>query len=224
MLKVIGAGFGRTGTMSIKAALEALGFAPCYHMFEVSARPEDAAVWESAAKGEQVDFAALLDGWQATVDWPACSFYRELMEVYPAAKVLLTVRDPDKWYDSCRNTIYPSSTGKPVGPPEKWLARGPDDAGAAARRSMIKRLIWQRTFDDRFEDRAYAIDVFNHHVDAVKSYVPPGRLLVYDVKQGWAPLCEFLGVPAPMDTPFPHVNDTASFIERAQGQPQESSR
>src|SRR5205823_4694116 len=158
MLKVIGAGFGRTGTASIKAALEALGFAPCYHMMEVMARPPDAPIWERAALGEKVDFAALFDGWQATVDWPACTFYRELIEIYPAAKVLLTVRDPEKWYESCRNTIYPSSTGKPVGPPEKWLPRGADDPVAAARRSMINRLIWERTFDGRFEDRAYAID------------------------------------------------------------------
>src|SRR5262249_33070515 len=104
-LDVIGAGFGRTGTLSLKAALEELGFSRCYHMVEVLAT-DDARRWDAAARGEPVDWDRLFEGFRATVDWPACSFYRELLEKYPGAKVILTVRDPDRWYDSARQTIY----------------------------------------------------------------------------------------------------------------------
>src|SRR5207248_1610854 len=105
-LKIIGAGFGRTGTMSLKVALEELGFRPCYHMIEVFERPADIAVWEVAAMGKPIDWAALFAGYQATVDWPACIFYKELMHVYPDAKVILTVRNPENWYESAKSTIF----------------------------------------------------------------------------------------------------------------------
>lgn len=215
-LKLIGAGFGRTGTMSMKAALETLGLVPCYHMMEVFAHPEDALVWERAARGESVDFAALLKDWVATVDWPGCTFYRELMDIFPNAKVLLNVRDPDRWYESCRNTIYPMTVIKPTDLPEQLPELSPDGTlnPVLAPRRMINRLIWEKTFDNRFEDRAYALDVFNRHLEAVKQHVPPERLLVFDVKEGWEPLCAFLGVPVPSDQPFPRLNDTASFHER----------
>src|SRR5262245_32363923 len=103
-MKVIGAGFGRTGTTSIQVALETLGFGPCYHMVEINSLPEDVPLWTKAAKGEKVDFAAILEGWESAVDWPVCSFYRELMEIYPDAKVLLSVRDPESWYESVLDT------------------------------------------------------------------------------------------------------------------------
>ena len=105
-MKVIGAGFGRTGTMSLKVALEKLGFGPCYHMTEVFAHPEHTHFWLSAWRGEPADWEGVLGDYEATVDWPACTFYEELMERYPGAKVLLSVRDPDRWYESTRSTIY----------------------------------------------------------------------------------------------------------------------
>src|SRR5579884_3535914 len=105
-LKIIGAGFGRTGTLSVKAALEELGFGPCYHMIEVFQHPDHLLQWEAATRGEAIDWRKLLEGYQAAVDWPACSFYKQLMEIYPDAKVLLTVRDPEKWYESVISTIY----------------------------------------------------------------------------------------------------------------------
>jgi hypothetical protein len=204
MLKVIGAGFGRTGTASLQAGLEVLGFGPCYHMREVFTHLDDIPVWEAATRGENVDFAAFFANWTATVDWPGCTFYRELMAVYPDAKVLLNVRDPDTWYASCLATIFgpwidPSLI--PVAPP--WAG-------------MAKQLVWERTFQKRGDDRTFTIDVFNRHNEEVKATVPAEKLLVYDVKQGWEPLCQFLNVPVPRETPFPHLNDTASFLERRQ--------
>lgn len=105
-LEVIGAGFGRTGTMSLKVALEELGFEPCYHMSEVFTHPEHVELWRAAAQGEPVEWEQIFGGYRATVDWPACTFYGELMENYPDAKVILTVRDPQRWYESAYNTIY----------------------------------------------------------------------------------------------------------------------
>lgn len=204
-LKVIGAGFGRTGTTSIKAALEQLGFTQCYHMQEVIKHPAHVQRWTDALDGKPVDWEALFAGYQATVDWPACNFYEQLMTYYPDAKVLLTVRDPDKWYDSCLHTIY-AMYHKPVmrfvrrllPPMQRFMA-------------MNDRLIWQGDFEGRFLDRRHALAVFNQHNAAVKAYVPPARLLVYDVKEGWEPLCRFLEVPIPPNTPFPHLNDTGAF-------------
>jgi hypothetical protein len=105
-MKVIGAGFGRTGTMSLKVALERLGFGPCYHMTEIFAHPEHTGFWLSVWRREPADWDGVLGNYQATVDWPGCTFYEELMERHPGSKVLLSVRDPDRWYESTRSTIY----------------------------------------------------------------------------------------------------------------------
>jgi hypothetical protein len=209
-IQIIGAGLGRTGTLSLKAALEELGFAKCYHMVEVFARKDDARIWDAAARGELVDWDGLFAGYRATVDVPGCLFYRELMEKYPEAKVILTVRDPERWYDSTRQTIYYSRDAFPG-----WAAAL--NPRMRAFRQMIDRL-WDRMFGDRFEDRAFAIEVFNRHNEQVRRDVPSDRLLVYEVSQGWEPLCAFLGEKVPEGKAFPHVNDTAEFrarIERA---------
>lgn len=198
-LKIIGAGFGRTGTRSLKDALEILGFGPCYHMVEVFQHPEHVAHWEAAAKGEAIDWNEIFHGYQATLDWPCCTFYKQLMSAYPDARVLLSVREPEKWYESVKSTIYQSSH-KGVTP----------DMVAAAVLPMTNQVVWNGTFHDRFEEKEYAISVFNQHNEEVKSYMPPEKLLVYQVKDGWEPLCAFLGVPVP-DVPFPRLNDRESF-------------
>ena len=214
-VKVIGAGFGRTGTMSLKAALERLGFGPCYHMVEVFEHPEHADVWLAAWRGEPVDWDAFLAGYGATVDWPACTFYEELMERYPEAKVLLSVRDPERWYESTRSTIYELNVGIPSSPLYRigYAFAGLFVPGVFGVGRMGGEIIWQGTFDDRFEDRAHAIAVFDRHNEGVRHRVPEDRLLVYEVKQGWGPLCEFLGVEEP-DEPFPRLNDTAEMRRR----------
>jgi hypothetical protein len=213
-LKVIGAGFGRTGTLSMKAALETLGFGPCYHMVEVFGKPTDAALWEAATRGDPVDWNKIFAGYQATVDWPACAFYKDLMKAYPDAKVLLTVRDPEKWYESVSSTIYQVSRGASRSLIASLFSQGMMSFIPNLRhmRRMINGLIWEKTFGGRFEDKDHAIAVFKQHIEEVKHHVPPEKLLVYDVKQGWEPICVFLGVEVPKDTPFPHLNDRASFV------------
>jgi hypothetical protein len=230
-LEVIGAGFGRTGTQSLKAALEELGFDPCYHMSELFGHPEHVELWEAAARGESVDWNKLLGDYRSTTDWPACSFYEELMQSYPDAKVILTLRDPNRWYESTYHTVYlkrriASSAvfrclrllglrqfnantflslvlraGALVGLFRPGMGRG---AG------LNDRLIWEDTFGGYFEDRQHAIEVFERHNEEVKRRVPVERLLVYEIKEGWGPLCDFLGVEEP-DKPFPHLNDTHTF-------------
>ncbi len=210
-LKLIGAGFGRTGTASLKGALEDLGLNKCYHMQEVFRNPAHAPIWQAAAEGKPVDWDALLKGYRATVDWPGCTFYQELLEHYPDAKVLLNVRDPEAWYKSMIDTIYhvsrPAGFSKSLVP--LFIPR--------LRRfiSMNRAIIWQKTFDrSRFEDKAYALKIFNDHILEVKRVVPAEKLLVYEVKEGWEPLCAFLKVPVP-DKPFPLLNDSAAFNRQA---------
>jgi hypothetical protein len=185
-LEVIGASFGRTGTMSMKAALEELGFGPCYHMREVFEHPEHMGQWRAAMRGDPVDWERVLGDYRATVDWPGCTFYGELLEMNPDAKVILTIRDPQRWYESAYNTIYRRAT------------------------QFVSELVWEGDFDGRFGDREHAIEVFERHNEEVKRRVPPERLLVYEVKQGWGPLCDFLGVEAPRK-PFPHLNESRAF-------------
>lgn len=203
-LKIIGAGFGRTGTLSLKVALDTLGFGPCYHMKEVFDNPRHIELWQAAGDGQKVDWGELFAGYRSAVDWPAAAFVEELEQVYPQAKVILTVRDPEKWYESVSNTIYPATGG----------AVDSAAPGARAHRKMVTTIVWDGTFRGAFEDKARAIDIFKRHIEDVKARVPADRLLVYDVKEGWEPLCRFLQVDVPVDTPFPRVNDTAAFQQR----------
>lgn len=199
----------------MKEALEELGFGPCYHMVEVFGHPEHADLWQAAWRGEPVDWDGFLGDYGSAVDWPACTFYEELMKRYPDAKVLLSVRDPERWYESVRNTIYELSSlssglrfSRVVFAVVTLFA-----FGRISRGNMVDDIIWKGTFDDRFEDKPYAIEVFEHHNEQVKRHVPPEKLLVYEVKEGWGPLCEFLGVEEP-NKPFPRLNDTAEMRRR----------
>jgi hypothetical protein len=214
-VKVIGAGFGRTGTMSLKVALEKLDFGPCYHMTEVFAHPEHTNFWLSAWRGYPVDWEGVLGGYGAAVDWPACTFYEELMERHPEAKVLLSVRDPERWYESTRDSIYKLSKITSRSPVFRaiFAVSSIVASGRPTRGSLAYEIIWDGTFDGRFEDKDYAIEVFERHTVEVKRRVPPEQLLVYEAGQGWEPLCEFLGVPEP-DEPFPRLNDAAQMRRR----------
>ncbi len=199
-LKVVGAGFGRTGTLSLKIALEKLGFGPCYHMAEVFPRPDHGAMWHRLAFGHPMDWDEIFRGFRATVDWPAARWWREIAAYYPNAKVLLSVRDPEAWYRSMSETIYqPMKSPAPDGAPE--LVR--------LQTEMARKAVLAETFDNRFEDKAHAIEVFKRHNQEVRATIDPARLLEFDVRQGWAPLCRFLEVPIP-DEPFPRLNDTAT--------------
>jgi len=206
-MRVIGAGFGRTGTMSLKAALEQLGFGPCFHMIDLIEDPERLPLWQAAVDGDDVDWDEVFAGYEATVDWPGCTFYRQLAERYPDAPVVLTVRDPDAWYDSTLQTIYSVREAAMKG--ELDVDRA-DVTAAPEVMGMIGALIWEGTFGGRFLDRSHAIDVFNRHNDQVRATVPRRRLLVHEIQDGWEPLAMFLGVDIP-DAEFPHLNDTDAF-------------
>jgi hypothetical protein len=186
--------------MSLKVALEELGFGPCYHMSEAFEHPEHVSLWEAAIRGEPLDWEKIFGSYQAAVDWLTTAFYKDLMKVYPHAKVLLTIRDPEKWYESTKHTIY---TTVDIPEPSPTLR-------------MATKLIWEQTFEGSIEDRRYAIEAFKRHNEEVKNHVPPERLLLYEVKEGWKPLCEFLGVGIPVEKPFPHLNDMEAFKERVQ--------
>ncbi|HLJ68395.1 MAG TPA: sulfotransferase [Chloroflexota bacterium] len=204
-IQVIGAGLGRTGTYSLKHALEALGFDPCYHMRETFGRPDHAEFWLAAARGEAVDWDQGLAGYRATVDFPAAVFYDQLAVHYPEARVILTIRDPERWYQSCLNSIH--------GPMARAANRDEvplDDPEIA----MIMTIVWQQTFGGRFSDRDHAIAVYERHNREVQERIPAERLLVYEVRQGWEPLCDFLGVDPPADVPFPHLNTSEEWQAR----------
>lgn len=195
-LKIIGAGFGRTGTTSLKEALERLGFDKCYHMFEVMRHPDHMQQWQSAHRGEGVDWDALFQGYQAAVDWPSCNFWREQMAYYPDAKVILSLRDPERWYNSVMNTIYKSSVAM-------------RDA-SAPQSNMVFELIWDGIFEGRMEEKEFVIGKYLEHNQQVRDDVPAERLLEFDPVQGWEPLCAFLDCPVP-DEEYPRLNTSEDF-------------
>ena len=193
-LKVIGAGLPRTATWSQKLALEQLGLGPCYHMSEALEHPEHWPIWERAGAGEAIDWEQLFAGWGSTTDAPACQFYKELADFYPEAKVVLSVRDPEKWFASTQNTIM-----------------NPAVMGFHAARGslpMVEAVGWGA--DPRLRERDFMLDRFHKHIHDVQQAIPADRLLVYQVSEGWEPLCAFLGVPVP-DAPYPQVNSTDEF-------------
>jgi hypothetical protein len=193
-VSVVGAGFGRTGTNSLKLALEQLGFGPCHHMFEVIENPSQLAFWQAVARGETLDWDAVF------VDWPSARYWREIAEHFPAAKVLLSVRPEESWFISVQATIYPSMRDRHE--TEPGYVRDVMD--------MANEVVVEQTFAGRLDDRDHAVAVFRAHVAEVQATIDPAQLLTFDVAEGWGPLCEFLGVTVP-DTPFPHANSTADF-------------
>jgi hypothetical protein len=205
-MKVIGAGFPRTGTLSTKAALEHLGFGPCYHFVTLFERPQDAEVWLAAARGRPVDWMALFADFGCAVDWPQSACYKQLMDVYPQAKVLLNVRDPEQWYESMASTVYAASRSALSAPAGTMM----NNIGQA-----IDALGWQGIFQGRFEAKEHALALYAQWNQDVKDYVPAERLLVWEVTDGWEPLCRFLGVAVP-DVPFPRLNEREAFPMLAQ--------
>lgn len=198
-MKVIGAGFGRTGTRSFKRALEDLGLGPTYHMQEVMRRPSHIQQWRRFARTAEADWDALFSGFGSGVDYPVSCVWEELASHYPDTKVVLTVRDPEQWWESTASTIYRFRTAFPA-----WMLRSVPTTRHFV--EMVDRLVWDGLFDGRFPDREHAIGVFERHIEHVRATCPPDRLLVFDVSEGWDPLCSFLGLPVPPH-PFPHLND-----------------
>ncbi len=213
-MDVLGVGFGRTGTTSLKAALERLGFGPCYHMLTVLAEPRRLGHWSAGLESGEPDWARAFAGFRSSLDWPAMTWWREMVDAHPSAKVILTVRDPWRWYDSVARTVL-------------WtLRRPPGLAGAVAERLLgatnwwygallpvMRAMILDRSLAGLAGDPGGMVELFGRHTEEVRAYVPAERLLIFDVSQGWEPLCAFLGVEVP-DEPFPHLNDAEEFRRR----------
>lgn len=204
-MKVIGAGLGRTGTMSLKFALEHLDFGPCYHMIEFMAHiPEHLPLWTNVIEGHP-DWDAVFDGYASTVDYPGCTYWRQLVAKWPEAKVILTLRDPDSWFESAHETVLSSRM-------RNMLAASPIE------RFMDATV--NSDFGDRIDDRTFMTDYFRRWNEAVIAEVPAGKLLVFQAKDGWEPLCAFLGVPVPPE-PYPRVNSRENMNARIAQQTQQ---
>lgn len=201
MLRVVGAGLGRTGTSSLKLALEQLLGAPCYHMRELHRNPAHIPLWHGAALGRPPDWRAMLSGYAATVDWPAASFWPELSAAFPDTLVLLSLRDGRDWWNSAHATILSDTN----------LRRPRHDGW----REMWNAMMAAR-FTTRLQDRDACIAAFDRHNQAVRRGIPPRRLLQWRAGDGWEPLCRALALPVP-DRPFPHENSRIEFQEEMAG-------
>ncbi|NEY91751.1 sulfotransferase family protein [Tabrizicola oligotrophica] len=198
-LRVVGAGLGRTGTTSLKSALEFLLKAPCYHMDEVYAHPEHVEVWRSALRGDTAGLGAIMEGYAATVDWPAGAFWRELSSLYPKALVVLTVRETaEAWWKSANATILEKNR-QPV---------SANDPLAVSSGMIEEMMSWRFTPD--WNDRKSALAAYERHNASVREGVAPGRLLEWKPDDGWEPLCAALEVPVPKAA-FPHKNSAKEF-------------
>lgn len=204
-LQVIGAGIGRTGTFSLKHALERLGFGPCHHMIEVLGNlPQQLPLWQAAVRG-QPDWDRIYAGYHSAVDWPTARFYAELFATYPNAKFILGYRSPQSWAESFSQTIYRALSDIEQAPVEQrdWL-------------HMVSELITQNGIPPGL-DTAGLERAFIAHVDRVKASIPPKQLLVFEAQDGWEPLCAFLEVPVPEES-YPRTNDRAEFWEHMKGE------
>ena len=205
-LKVVGAGLGRTGTHSLKIALEQLLGGPCYHMVEVFGHPEHVPAWQAAADGNMPDWDALFEGYAAEVDWPASAFWRQLSEHYPDAPVLLSTRDSaEQWWHSADRTIFEifKMERPPMPDSDAWL-------------EMVTAL-FHTTFADPL-DKDACMAAYERHNAEVRATIPAGRLIDWKPQDGWAPICAALGVEVP-DEPFPVTNTTPQFREMLGLQP-----
>jgi hypothetical protein len=198
-LKVVGSGLGRTGTKSMQSALNMLGFGPCHHMVEVFAHPESMQLWVDASDGRP-DWDLIFKDYQSVVDYPGAAHWRAIADHYPDAKVLHTVRDPDRWFESTQATIFAPRAG----------ARA--DGQGLQERFFASFMAPMR---EHIDDRAFMTDYFRRHTEAVKAAIAPERLLIYEVGEGWERLCAFLGAPIP-EAPYPSENSRADFIARVQ--------
>jgi hypothetical protein len=208
-LQVIGSGFGRTGTMTMKLALGELGFAPCYHMIEVMENPGHLAHWKAVFAGEPVDWADVYEGYCAQVDWPGAYAWHEASIAFPEAKVIHTERPEEDWWNSFNSTIgkfFALSETIPLPPHLADLF------------ATMKAGILPETFGD-FTDRDSAIAGYRANNAKVRATIPADRLLVINVAEGWEPLCRFFGVPVPA-TPFPRTHVRKDFWEHFGGEPQ----
>lgn len=200
-MKLINTGLGRTGTTSLKAALEILGFSPVYHTTDLLISPKDIDVWEATLQGQAVDWRAFFAKYEVA-DFPAALFYKEIINAHPEAKVMISVRDPEKWFASASGMLDQlDSINLPI-PHVQRVKR------------FMNTYAVNGLFEGRAKDKEFMVQFFEKHVEGVKQFVPADRLLIYNVIEGWQPLCDFMGVAVPQQ-PFPHENSGSGFKEFA---------
>lgn len=217
MIEVIGAGYGRTGTKSLQLALEKLGLGKCYHMEELLRNPEGVTHWKDAYNEQKVNWNDLFQNYSAIVDFPGAMYYKEMASYYPDAKVVLSVRDPEAWYESTRKTIYSFDPGP--GLKMKMLFKMPFSKTARNLFQVIMlndKSIWKKHFEGQFDDKEYAIQNYRNHVEEVQRTIPADRLLIFDCREGWEPLCSFLDKEVPAE-PYPSTNRKEDFHTWAKG-------
>ncbi|MBK8549930.1 MAG: sulfotransferase family protein [Ignavibacteria bacterium] len=211
-MKIIGSGLGRTGTHSLKLALEHLGYGKCYHMVELFQRPQGLKYFKQAERNEQVNWDELFEGYASAVDYPVARYFKKLFKFYPDAKVIHTVRDSEIWYQSASETIFWAS--KPYSLRILKLAVHLPFSREARRRIPVllyNRKLSELEFGKNLKDKKKVIERFNYHTKEVIASIPQEQLLVFNAEDGWKPLCEFLNVPVPSD-PFPKSNTREEFI------------
>jgi hypothetical protein len=208
-LKIIGSGFGRTGTMSLKRALEQLAFGPCHHMEELLVHPEQVHHWQQIVAGGRMNWEEVFAGYNSQVDWPGAHIWRELAAAYPQAKVIHTVRPEEDWWRSFSQTIAALLTSD---------QQMPQPPHILALMQVASEMISQ-TFGGTLTDKGLAITAYRRRTEEVRAAIPSERLLVFDISEGWQPLCIFLDVPVPT-TPFPRLNSTEEWWRRVKGEPQ----
>ncbi|MDX1779988.1 MAG: sulfotransferase [Thalassovita sp.] len=208
-LKIIGSGFGRTGTRSLKEALEILGFGPCHHMEEVLANPPQVAHWQAVCDGLSPDWDKVFKGYQSQIDWPGAHVWQDLAGAFPGAKIIHSMRPDDSWWNSFSGTIGKLLTiyrDMPLPPHVHEMMEVAED------------IVGHRTFGGRWAERDAALAAYHHRAEEVTATLPADRLLVFDVAQGWDPLCDFLGAAVP-EVPFPHRNVKSEFWDVVGGEP-----
>ncbi len=207
-MKVIGVGFGRSGTMSLKHALEEVGAGPCFHMIDLIRNPDKVDPWHDAAVKGEPDWEAMFAGYESTIDWPGCTFWRELIEVYPDAEVLLNYRDFDGFYKSCQNTIWAIKQAAQKGELAQDANRPPPSPKLW---QVIGALIWEQDFEGRFEDKEFIRGLYHDRIEEIKQTVPAERLTLFELGvDGWKTIGDMLEVETP-DGNFPHLHDTDEF-------------
>lgn len=214
-LKVIGGGGPRTGTATLKVALETLGFGKCYHMEGIFNKPDDAKHWVDLFEKGSTDMDTLFEGYQSIVDFPGCLMYKTLLEKYPDAKVVLTLRDAEDWYESAANTVYavtPKTFRQKFNILKKVVISSRFRKMAKVFR-LVEKYLWNTHYEGQFQNREKTIQKYNDFNEEIRNFVPKGQLLEMDIKEGWGPLCAFLDVPIP-DVDFPHKNKRKEFNEQ----------
>lgn len=215
-MKVIGSGLGRTGTYTLKFALEELGFGKCYHMLELFQNPSGVEYFRQAEKGFSVNWNELFNGYSSAVDYPVARYFRQLADYYPEAKIVHTLRDPEEWFHSATETIFMVNQ-MPLKIFMRFGIRFPFRKEIRRRFPVLRynRMLMRKEFGNNVRDKAEVIRRFEQHTENVINHFPSSRLLVFDTKQGWDPLCKFFNVAVP-NAPFPHFNKRKDFLSKVE--------